>query len=368
MATQPVATVAGSGAGPGEHRGEQLLLLGTKKGVFIGRSDAARTSWNFSGPHCSGTWSFCDVRYDDSTGTIYAGGQSNWYGPAVWRSDDLGQTWTHSSEGLAYSGPGAPSIEQVWCVRPVNGALYAGLDPAGLFKSEDGGRTWREVAALRAQPSSAQWRPTNAGLPLHAIVPQAQDGGPMGRAMAAAVSAGGVYATRDGGESWQPAGPAGDACVHALVSAADGALYQQNHAGVWRSDDGGATWTDVSAGLPSRFGFPLAAHPRDAGTVYAVPLEGPAEGQRRVPQGRMAVWRSRSGGERWERLSVGLPDNAWLTILREGLAVDSCDPAGVYVGTNTGQVFYSRDEGAHWELLADYLPGVISVNAARIVG
>jgi photosystem II stability/assembly factor-like uncharacterized protein len=184
-----------------------------------------------------------------------------------------------------------------------------------------------------------------------------------------AISAGGVYGTCDGGESWQPASAAGDACVHALVSAADGTLYQQNHAGVWRSNDGGATWADVSDGLPSRFGFPLAAHPRDAGTVYAVPLEGPAEGHRRVPEGRMAVWRTRDRGESWEPLTRGLPAGpTYLTVLRGGLAVDRCEPAGVFAGTPTGFLFGSVDEGETWFDVARGLPAIYSVACATVAG
>ena len=356
MPAEPVAT-----AGASAH----LLLLGTKKGVFIGRSDDGRASWSFTGPHCAGTWSFCDVRYEDSSGAIVAGGQSNWYGPAVWRSEDLGQTWTHSSEGMVYVD--GPSIEQIWCVQPVNGFLYAGVDPAGLFRSEDAGRTWQEIRALRRHPSSAGWRPTNGGIPLHAILPQAQDGALVDGAMAVAVSSGGVYRTVDAGETWQPAGAAGDACVHALVADAGGALYQQNHTGVWRSDDAGDSWTDVSAGLPSRFGFPLAAHPRDPGTVYAVPLEGAAEGQRRMPGGRMAVWRTRNRAETWEPLTRGLPAGpTHLTVLRGGLAVDRCEPAGVFAGTPTGFLFGSVDEGETWFDVARGLPPIYSVACASV--
>jgi hypothetical protein len=190
---------------------------------------------------------------------------------------------------------------------------------------------------------------------------------------------GGAYRSEDGGISWQTINhgvpqylldihPEPYQCVHkmALHPARPAVLFQQHHCGVYRSDDRGDTWVDISDGLPSRFGFPLALHPHDPNTVYVVPHI--SDNQRMMPEGRMAVWRSGSAGESWECLSQGLPDNAWVTCLRESLAVDSCDPAGVYVGTSTGQVFHSRDEGVHWELLAGYLPAVVSVNAARVVG
>ncbi|HET7770042.1 MAG TPA: exo-alpha-sialidase, partial [Chloroflexota bacterium] len=283
-----------------------LLLVGTKKGVFIGRAAAAQRgpgAWRFSGPHCSGTWSFYDVTYDAESETVYGGGQSNWYGAAVWRSRDLGATWDHSSEGLAY--PDGPGIEQVWRVRRAGETLYAGVDPAGLFRSEDGGLRWSEVSALRARGASDEWRQTNGGLPLHAILPRPQDGGTKSDApLVVAISSGGVYrsapggrtngtaSTDGGGSEWERSPMAGDACVHALVQTIDGALYQQSHAGVWRSTDGGASWSDVSEGLPSRFGFPLAAHPRAAGTVYAVPLQSGIEGGRYVSDEGMAIWRT----------------------------------------------------------------------------
>jgi hypothetical protein len=372
-----------------------LLLIGTKKGVFIGRAAAAQrapSAWKFSGPHCSGTWSFCDVTYDPDTETIYGGGQSNWYGAAVWRSPDLGATWDHSSEGLSY--PDGPGIEQVWRVRRIGETLYAGVDPAGLFRSEDGGRTWAEVTALRQTGRVDGWRETNGGLPLHAILPHRQDGGtktdgPSDRdaPLLVAISAGGVYRGTPGGRTgstdstgstrqnghtgeswrWERTPAAGDACVHALVRTADGALYQQSHAGVWRSKDGGASWSDVSEGLPSRFGFPLVAHPHHPGTVYAVPLQSGIEGGRYVSDDGLAVWRTRDAGGSWERLSNGLPQGrTFLTVLRGALATDSLEPAGVFAGTPTGQVYGSADGGDTWFEVTRGLPPIYSVSCAVV--
>jgi photosystem II stability/assembly factor-like uncharacterized protein len=357
-----------------------LLLVGTKKGVFIGRAvddDPESTNFSFTGPHCSGTWSFCAVRYDDSTGTIYAGGQSNWYGPAIWRSQDLGQTWDHSSEGLIYAD--GPSIEQVWSLAVHNGALYAGVDPAGLFRSDDGGRTWTELTSLRAHPTSATWRPTNGGLPLHTILPRAQDGsrvpsesgGSPDALLYAALSSGGAYRSADGGRTWDPAAPAPDACIHALAgsSRAGDPLYQQNHAGIFRSDDAGASWVDVSEGLPSLFGFPLAVHPTDPRTVYAIPLAGAAEGQRVVPESGVAVWRTRDAGATWQPLTNGLPQGrTFLTVLRGGLAAlpEQGDSASIFFGTPTGQLFGSADDGDTWSLVARGLPAIYAVSGALV--
>jgi photosystem II stability/assembly factor-like uncharacterized protein len=370
------------------------LLLGTKKGVFLAESEARREAWQVRGPLTSGTWSMYHVGYDG--GTIYAGGASNWYGPAIWQSHDLGQTWTHSSEGLTYGGEG-PEITQVWCVTQAHGALYAGVEPAGLFKSQDGGATWQHVAGLRAHPSRAAWRATGGGLCLHAILAHPSDP----QQLWVGISSGGVFHTRDGGVTWDRCtavvaggAPAGEAapderpasrplelhpCVHALTLApwghsagSDGGrtysggvrLYQQNHDGVYRSDDGGHRWLDVSAGLPSRFGFPLAVHRGDAETLYVVPLECDEPGRRHVPDGQMAVWRSRDGGAHWQRLTDGLPhERTALSVLRGALALDSFQPAGVYVGTTTGQVYWSADEGDTWRALPARLPPIYSIAA-----
>jgi photosystem II stability/assembly factor-like uncharacterized protein len=365
-----------------------LLVVGTKKGVFIGHPEGVASAgesaageshpkWRFTGPHCAGTWSFFALCYDESTRTIYAGGQSNWYGPAVWRSQDLGETWRHSSDGMSY--PDGPSIEQVWSLRRVNDTLYAGVDPAGLFRSDDDGDSWSEVTALRAHPSSASWRPTNGGLPLHAILPSPRDAA----TMFAAISSGGVYRTVDSGRTWEPATPAQHPCVHALVGAAGAAaasataasadaaspMYQQNHAGVFRSDDSGASWEDVSAGLPSRFGFPLAVHPRDPRTVYAAPLAGASEGERHMLEDGVAIWRTRDAGATWESLAQGLPSGrTYLTVLRGALAVGQAGqaPASVFFGAPTGLLFGSVDEGDTWFDVTRGLPPIYAVSCAFI--
>jgi photosystem II stability/assembly factor-like uncharacterized protein len=313
------------------------------------------------------------VAADPATGTIYGGGGNEWFGPAVWKSADLGRTWTHSSEGLAYAAGETP-IKTVWSVAPgVGGALYAGVEPAGLFRSRDGGETWRHVAGLREHPSRPNWQPGGGGLILHSLVPHPDDA----RQLWVGISAAGVFHTADGGETWEPRNrgtrcdynpedqryPEFGQCVHCIVMAPGrpDRLYQQNHCGMYRSDDGGRRWDSIEAGLPSAFGFPAAAHPRDPETLYLLPLNGDIAG-RYVPEGKTAVWRTRDGGETWRDLREGLPQqNAFLGVLRQAMAVDRCEPAGVYFGTSSGALYASADEGESWTCIAQHLPAISSV-------
>jgi photosystem II stability/assembly factor-like uncharacterized protein len=359
-----------------------VLLIGTKKGAFFAESDAARREWRLRGPLISGTWTVYDLAFQagwgessQRAGRVYGAARSNWYGPAVWWSDDLGETWAHSSKGLTYGDCG-PAVEDVWRVTPAGETLYAGVDPAGLFASTDGGQTWRHLEALRAHEAAHGWRPTRAGLPLHAILLHPQDS----RRMWAGIGAGGVYASQDGGESWERLPEAGGPCVHALALGAQAQgeggplarpveqarLYQQGHEGVFRSEDGGRSWEDASGGLPSRFGFPLVAHPRDPDTLYVVPLD-PGGERRAPPGGHLAVWRSRDGGRSWEGHHQGLPEGpVHAGVWRGALATDGLEPAGVYFGTNTGQLFASADEGETWTAVAPYLPPILCVAVATL--
>ncbi len=260
----------------------------------------------------------------------------------------------------------------MWHLEPAHGALYAGVEPIGLFRSNDGGISWTHVAGLREHPSVPTWSGGNGGQCLHSIVVHPDDP----QQIWVGTSAAGSFYTADGGRTWEPrnrntrnfdqvnAQNEVAGCVHHLVGALDGRtlLYQQNHFGVYRSADGGETWQEISAGLPSDFGFPMAVLPHDHQSIYVIPLQGDG---RFMPEGKAAVYRSRNGGERWTRLDRGLPQGgAFCGVLREGLAVDSLAPAGVYFGTNTGEIFGSRDEGDTWELIAGYLPPVLSVEVA----
>jgi photosystem II stability/assembly factor-like uncharacterized protein len=353
-----------------------LLLVGTSKGAFILDGGADRTGWSNSGPLCEG-WPIHDLQWDPATRSIYAGGGSPWFGPAVFRSDDLGKTWTHSSEGMTYGDDG-DKIPTVWNVTPAHGSIYAGVQPAGLFRSDDGGKTWSHVSALRDHPSRQDpgWSPGAGGLILHTIVPHPSDADRMW----IAISAVGTFATEDGGATWEARNqgvldcnspnpyPETGQCVHKLVMASGEpeTLYQQNHCGVFRSGDGGLTWNQVDKGLPSEFGFVAAPHPRDPSAFWVIPLTHPEEG-RLAPGGALAVWRTRDRGDTWERQGEGLPQkDAFVGVYREALSTDRRDPAGVYFGTSTGQLYGSTDEGASWSRLADNLPPIWGVQAIEV--
>lgn len=351
-----------------------LLLIGTKKGAFIFESDAGRRDWNLRGPFCE-AWPINHVVGDLETGSIWAGGGNEWFGPAVWRSTDLGATWSHSSDGLAYA-TGEEPVKAVWSLSAGarSGApLYAGVQPAGLFRSDDAGTSWQHVTGLSNHPTRPDWQPGGGGLILHSLVRHPGDD----RQLWVAISTAGVFHSADGGETWAPRNrgtradflpegqnyPEVGQCVHCLVMAPGmpDRLYQQNHCGMYRSEDGGRQWHSIEAGLPSSFGFPAAAHPRDPDTLYLLPLNGDTAG-RTVPDGKSAVWRTRDGGASWRDLRNGLPQqNVFFGVLRQAMATDRLDPAGVYFGTSSGSLYASADEGDGWACVAEHLPTILSV-------
>ena len=304
----------------------------------------------------------------------YAAVNSAVHGPLVARSSNGGHTWSHSGNGLSY-GDGGPELTAVWAVkagaRP--GEVYAGANPAGLFRSDDGGDTWTEVPALREHPTNEHWYPGAAGLILHTIVPHPTDPGTMW----CGISAAGVYKTEDAGASWRPQNvgipapwdspevPVAGQCCHKIRLAAGSStrLYQQNHMGQFRSDDGGDTWESIQSAMPSEFGFCVAVHARDEDTAWFIPMVGPEE--RYVPEGKPIVYRTRDGGSSYEALSNGLPPrDSYLVILRDAMISDGLDPVGVYFGTSTGQIYATADEGDSWRLAADLLPPVHVVHSA----
>ncbi len=377
-----------------------LVMVGTRKGGFVFSSDRERKQWAVSEPLFKG-WTVMHVQMDPRDRRMHAALSHFVYGPTTHYSDDLGQTWTQaevvpafsreSKAGRPFGTPeeafsgkpapdGAEEVLKVWNITPGRadepGVLYAGIQPAALFKSTDRGVSWSLVEGLYDHPQRGQWNPGAGGLCLHAIVLDPRDP----QRIYVAISAAGVYRSDDGGATWQPRNknvradfmgeskfPEFGQCVHKLEMhpSRPEVLFQQNHCGVYRSDNHGDDWIDIGEGrLPSRFGFPIAVHPHDPQTIYII-LEESDEFRMSV-DGQFAVWRSRDAGETWQRQTDGLPKDAHLVVLRDALATDSLDEAGIYAGTDTGQLFYSRDAGETWELMADYLPPILSVEAAVV--
>jgi hypothetical protein len=349
-----------------------LVLVGTARGAFVLESDVERRQWLLRGPLTGGEQPVGYVTFDPIGGSLYAAGFGPEGGPTVGWSEDLGETWTWSSDGLTL-GSGRPDVKQVWSILPASGALYAGVDPAGLFRSDDRGATWRQVGTpLLDHPTASGWRGGKGGLCLHSIVNRSTDP----KRFWVAMAGGGVMFTADAGLTWEPRNPlVGDPgspqpglrIQRLEISSGDEPiLYQQNHLGVFRSFDEGKSWEDVTADLPSCFGFPLALHPRECGTLFVIPHLNEAN-RRYVAGERAAVWRGVDGGSRWEKLTVGLPtEPGFVKVLRQGLTTDSLDPTGVYFGTTDGRLFGSCDEGNTWSTLATGLPPVYSVTAAIV--
>lgn len=357
--------------------GNVYLLAGTHKGAFIFKSDLARKKWHLLGPFFRGT----DVNhliFDTRTEpALYACVNSSWWGPSVQISKDFGATWEKPETAVRFEEGSDQSVKKIWHVAPGResepGVLYAGVDPAALFKTEDSGQNWAEVEALTTHPTRDQWGPGAGGMMVHSICLHPTDS----NCMHVGISAAGHFYTSDGGDTWEPRNkdvladfmpekfPEVGQCVHhmQLHPAKPQVLYQQNHCGVYRSDDAGKNWVDISEGLPARFGFPLQIHPHDPDTIFVTPEEGP---DFRCPvDGDFAVYRSKNRGASWEKLKTGLPaGKAFFHIYRQAMCADTADEAGIYFGTSTGQIFYSLNGGDSWAALATYLPPVFSLESA----
>ncbi len=357
---------------------EVHLYVGTRKGGFLFRSDPRRKSWRVEAPFFMG-WEVNHLARDPRSGRLYGGINSLWWGHDLQVSSNNGKTWRKSSEGLSFVPDRGLNVKRIWQVtsdrdsRP--DTLWCGVDPGALFRSDDGGKNWYEVKSLTQHPTRERWQPGLGGMMVHTIIPDPQNP----QRMYVGISAAGCFRSDDDGQTWQPMNrgvradflpnkfPEVGQCVHRMKMdpARPEVLYQQNHCGIYRSDDAAANWKDISKGLPSRFGFPIATHPHDSGTIYVVPEIG-AE-QRYVPDGRFCVWRSRNGGRTWQKLTRGLPQqHAYLHVMRQATATDALDEAGVYVGTTGGAIFYSRNSGDSWELLHDHLPAILSLEASVV--
>jgi photosystem II stability/assembly factor-like uncharacterized protein len=353
-----------------------LLLIGTRKGAFVAESDALRHNWTLKGPFLKG----CEVNdvAHLGGGRLVIAGKSSWWGPALQRSDDGGETWTETPGAIRFAEGRGHVVERIWFVKPdprVPGRLYAGVDPGALFVSDDDAASWREVEALTDHPTRAKWFPGGGGLMVHSMV---FDPTRPAR-LTVGISAAGVFRSDDDGRSWTPSNtgiradflpyeaPAVGQCVHHMEMHPQkpDIIYQQNHCGVYRSDNAGDSWTDISSGLPSRFGFPFAVLPRDGDTVFVVPEEG-AEA-RMTSGGRFGIYRSRDRGRSWELLTKGLPQSdAYPQVMRMAMTADEHESSGVYVGTQGGQVLASRDAGDGWETLFNWLPPVYSLQTAIV--
>ena len=367
------------------------VLVGTRKGAFILTSDAGREHWEVAGPHFGG-WEIHHVKGSPADpDRLYAAQWTDWFGQVIQRSNDGGRTWDTVGNEFAYDGAtgthlwydGTPhpwEFKRVWHLEPLPtdpDTLYAGVEDAALFRSTDGGESWQELAGLRAHDSGPKWQPGAGGMCLHTVLPDPSNP----ERMFVAISAAGVFRTDDAGQSWRPMNrglksegislPDPEAevghCVHrlALHRSRPDVLFMQKHWDVMRSDDAGASWHEISGNLPSDFGFPIDVHAHEPDTIYVVPIKSDAEHY--PPDGKLRVYRSRTGGNEWEALTEGLPQrDCYVNVLRDAMAVDTLDPCGVYFGTTGGQVYCSADAGDTWTPIVRDLPTVQSVEVQTL--
>jgi photosystem II stability/assembly factor-like uncharacterized protein len=363
--------------------------VGTRKGAFVLTSDGKRQNWDVSGPHFAG-WEIYHMKASPADpNRIYASQSSGWFGQLIQRSDDGGQTWKPVDNKFVYDGipgthmwyDGTPhpwEFKRVWHLEPSltdPDAVYAGAEDAALFHTTDGGQSWRELPGLRKHGTGSKWQPGAGGMCLHTIILDPTNPG----RIVIAISSAGAFRTDDGGETWKPINkglytqhiPDPNAevghCVHHIAAhpSRPRVLFMQKHWDVMRSDDAGDSWREVSGNLPTDFGFPIDVHAHEPETIYVVPIKSDSE--HFPPEGKLRVYRSRTGGNEWEPLTKGLPQsNCYVNVLRDAMAVDALDQCGVYFGTTGGQVYASADAGDSWNPIVRDLPAVVSVEVQTL--
>jgi hypothetical protein len=365
------------------------VLVGTRKGAFILTSDGKRERWEVSGPHFGG-WEMYHLKGSPADpNRLYASQSTGWFGQQIQRSNDGGRTWEAVGNTFVYEGvpgthqwyDGTPhpwEFKRVWHLEPSltdPDLVYAGVEDAALFRTTDGGQTWAELPGLRGHGSGSRWTPGAGGLCLHTILldPTNDD------RMFIAISAAGAFRTDDGAQTWRPINqglrsehipdPTAEVghCVHriAMHASRPRVLFMQKHWDVMRSDDGGDSWREVSGNLPTDFGFVIDVHTHEPETIYVVPIKSDSEHY--PPDGKLRVYRSRSGGNEWEPLTRGLPQqDCYVNVLRDAMSVDALDPCGVYFGTTGGQVYASATAGDSWTPIVRDLPAVLSVEVQTL--
>jgi photosystem II stability/assembly factor-like uncharacterized protein len=365
------------------------VLVGTRKGAFVLTSDGTRKNWDVTGPHFGG-WEIYHLKGSPADpNRLYLSQSSGWFGQIMQRSNDGGKTWEAVGNKFQYDGvpgthqwyDGTPhpwEFKRVWHLEPSlddPDAVYAGIEDAALFRSTDGGQSWQELPGLRTSGSASSWAPGAGGLCLHTVILDPTNP----KRMVIAISAAGAFRTLDGGVTWQPINrglrsegiPNPNAevghCVHhiAMHRSRPNVLFMQKHWDVMRSDDGGDSWREVSGNLPSDFGFPIDVHAHEPETIYVVPIKSDSEHY--PPDGKLRVYRSRTGGNEWEALTNGLPQrDCYVNVLRDAMSIDSLDPCGIYFGTTGGQVYGSTDAGDAWTPIVRDLPPVVSVEVQTL--
>jgi photosystem II stability/assembly factor-like uncharacterized protein len=367
------------------------VLVVTRKGAFVLESDGKRQKWDVSGPHFGG-WEIYHLKGSPADpNRLYASQSSGWFGQIIQRSNDGGKTWEAVGNKFVYDGvpgthqwyDGTPhpwEFKRVWHLEPSltdPDTVYAGVEDAALFRTTDGGQNWSEMPGLRGHGSGPHWQPGAGGLCLHTILLDPSNA----KRMFIAISAAGAFRTDDGGTTWLPINrglksqgiPDEEAevghCVHriAMHRSRPNVLFMQKHWDVMRSDNAGDSWTEVSGNLPTDFGFPIDVHAHEPETIYVVPIKSDSEHY--PPDGRLRVYRSRTGGNEWEALTNGLPQsNCYVNVLRDAMSVDALDKCGIYFGTSGGQVYGSADAGDTWSAIVRDLPPVVSVEAQTLDG